>query len=150
MLIKCNPELSIRLTCLWNDVFDTLFLKVSKVQQDFFTFFYVKLFLQQGLNFASDIFHFYHYLMVMNCFCGMVDRQKAFRLISSREHCQRFSPSRISDTSRAGFEPAQTMSLGLVEWSCAVVIITTPRRHLGTLEQQKARGSINALNMTER
>ena len=35
--------------------------------------------------------------MMMNCFCGMVDRRKAFSLISSRDHCQRSSPLRISD-----------------------------------------------------
>ena len=67
--------------------------------------------------------------MMMNCFCGMVDRRKTFSLISSRDHCQRSSPSRISDTPRVGFEPAQNLSSGLVEWSCAVVITTTPRRH---------------------
>ena len=48
-------------------------------------------------------------------FCGMVDRRKAFRLISSRDHCQRSSPSQISDTQQAGFEPAQNLSSGLVE-----------------------------------
>ena len=68
-------------------------------------------------------------MMMMNCFCGVVDRRKALSLISSRDHCQRSSPSRISDTPRAGFEPAQNLSSGLVEWSCAVVITTTPRRH---------------------
>ena len=52
---------------------------------------------------------------LMNCFCGMVDRRKALSLISSRDHCQRSSPSRISDTPRAGFEPAQNLSSGLVE-----------------------------------
>ena len=41
--------------------------------------------------------------MVMNCFCGMVDRRKVFSLISSRYHCRRFSPSRMSNTPRAGF-----------------------------------------------
>ena len=61
-------------------------------------------------------------IMMMNCFCGMVDRRKVFSLISSRDHCQRSSPSRISDTLRAGFEPAQNLSSGSVEWSCAVVI----------------------------
>ena len=66
-------------------------------------------------------------IMMMNYFCGMVDRQKAFSLISSRNHCQRYSPPRISDTSRAGFEPAQNLSSGFVEQSCAVVITTTPR-----------------------
>ena len=54
-------------------------------------------------------------MMMMNCSCGMVDRRKAFSLISSRDRCQRFSPSRISDTPRAGFEPAQNLSSGLVE-----------------------------------
>ena len=65
----------------------------------------------------------------MNCFCGMVDRRRAFSHISSRDHCQRSSPSRISDTPRAGPEPAQNLSPGLAEWSCAVVTTTTPRRH---------------------
>ena len=54
-------------------------------------------------------------LMMMNRFCGMVDRRKAFSLISSQDHCQRSSPSRISDTPRAGFEPAQNLRPGLVE-----------------------------------
>ena len=67
---------------------------------------------------------------LMNCFCGMVDRRKTFSLISSRDHCQRSSPSWISDTSRAGFEPAQSLSSGLVEWSCTVVITTTQRRQI--------------------
>ena len=67
--------------------------------------------------------------MMMNSYCGMVDRRKAFSLISSRDHCQRSSPSWISDTPRAGFELAQNLSSGFVEWSCAVVITTTPRRH---------------------
>ena len=39
-------------------------------------------------------------MMMVNCFCGMVDQRKAFSLISSRDHCQRSSPSRISDTPR--------------------------------------------------
>ena len=38
----------------------------------------------------------------MNCFCGMVDRLKVFSLISSQDHCQRSSPSRICNTLRAG------------------------------------------------
>ena len=54
-------------------------------------------------------------MMTMNCFCGMVDRQKAFSLSSSRDHCQRSSPSQIFHTLQAGFEPAQNLSLGLVE-----------------------------------
>ena len=54
---------------------------------------------------------------------------KAFRLISSRDHCQRSSPLWISDTPQVGFEPAQSLNTGLVEWSCAVVITTTPWPH---------------------
>ena len=66
--------------------------------------------------------------MMMNCSCGMVERRKTFSVISSRDHYHRSSPSRVPDTPRAGFEPAQNLSSGLVEWSCAVVITTTPRR----------------------
>ena len=40
----------------------------------------------------------------LNCFWGMVDRRKAFSFISSWGHCQRSSPSRFSETPRAGFE----------------------------------------------
>ena len=69
------------------------------------------------------------FIMMMNCFCGMVNRQKAVNPISSRDHSQRSSPSRISDTPRAGFEHAQNLSSGFVEWSCAVVITITPQRH---------------------
>ena len=67
---------------------------------------------------------------LMNCLCGMVDRRKAFSLISSRDHCQRSLPLRISDTPQAGFQPAQNLSLGFFEWSCTAVITTTPRRHI--------------------
>ena len=65
--------------------------------------------------------------MMMNC--GMVDQWKAFSLFSSWDNCQRSSPLRISDTPQAGFEPAQSLSSGLVEWSCTVVITTTPQHH---------------------
>ena len=54
-------------------------------------------------------------MMMMNCFCGMVDQRKAFSLISSWDHCQRSSPLRISDTPRAGFEPVQNLSSDFVE-----------------------------------
>ena len=63
-------------------------------------------------------------------FFGMVDRREAFILISSRDHCQRSSPPRISNSPQAGFEPAQNMISGFVEWNCAVVITTTPRYHI--------------------
>ena len=71
-------------------------------------------------------------MMMKNCFCGIVNRRKTFSLISSRDHCQRSPPSQISDTPRAGFEPALSLSSRLIEWSCAVVITTTPRRHVTT------------------
>ena len=63
----------------------------------------------------------------MDCFCGIADLRKAFSLISSQDHCQRSSLWRISDTQGAGFEPLENMSSGLAEWSCAVVITTTPQ-----------------------
>ena len=69
-------------------------------------------------------------MMMRNCFCGMVDRRKAFSLISNRGHCQRSSPSRNSDMPRAGLEPAQNLDSGFVEWSWAVVITTTPQLSL--------------------
>ena len=68
-------------------------------------------------------------MMTMNCFGGMVDRRKAFSFISSPDHCRISSPSRISDTPRTGYEPARNLSSGLVKWSCAVVVTTTPRRY---------------------
>ena len=49
-------------------------------------------------------------MMMMNSFCGVVDRWKAFSLIASRYHCQRSWTSQISDMPRAGFEPAQNLS----------------------------------------
>ena len=61
------------------------------------------------------------------CFCGMVDRWKTFSLISSRDHCQRSSPSWIPETLQARFETAQNLISSFVGWSCALVITTTPR-----------------------
>ena len=52
--------------------------------------------------------------------------ERCLRLTSSQDHCQRFSPSHISDNPPAGFEPAQNLSSDFVEWSCAVVITATP------------------------
>ena len=49
--------------------------------------------------------------------------------VCSRTHCQRFSPSQISDTPRAGIEPAQNLSPGFAEWNCALVNTTKSRRH---------------------
>ena len=52
--------------------------------------------------------------MMMNYFCGMVDRRKALSFLSSWDHCQRFSPLKISCTPRAGFEFLQNLSSGFV------------------------------------
>ena len=48
------------------------------------------------------ILNFFEFMMMIICFCGMADRQKAFSLISSRDHCQRSSPLQISDMQQAG------------------------------------------------
>ena len=59
--------------------------------------------------------------MMMNCFSGMVNRRKAFSLISSWDHSQKSSPSRI-------------LSSSFAERGCALVITTAPRHH-NKLEQ---------------
>ena len=64
---------------------------------------------------------------MINCFCGMADRRKVFSFVSSRDHCQRSTPSQVSDTPRAGFELVQNLSSGFVEWYCVVVITMAPR-----------------------
>ena len=48
-------------------------------------------------------------MMMMNCFCAMVDRRKAFSLISSWDHSQRSSASQISNMPQAELEPAQNL-----------------------------------------
>ena len=73
-------------------------------------------------------------MKMINFFCCLVDRRKAFSLISSQDHCQRSPLSRIFDTPRAGLEPTQNLCSGLVEWSCAVVITTI--HHGATFELQ--------------
>ena len=87
---------------------------------------------------GNDFNTSYLLFSMMNCFCVMVDRRKLFSFISSRDHFQISSPSRISDTPQAGFAPAQNPSSGLVEWSCAVLITTAPRRHNVVLLQKIA------------
>ena len=71
-------------------------------------------------------------MIMINWFCGMVDRRKTYSLISKKDHCQRSSPLRISDMPRAGFEPAQNLSSSFLEWSCTVLITTTPWRNIVT------------------
>ena len=54
-------------------------------------------------------------MMIMNCFCGIVDRRNALSFIYIRDHCQRFSPLQIADMSPAGFEPVKNLNSGFVE-----------------------------------
>ena len=65
----------------------------------------------------------------MNFFCGMIDLRKGFSLISSWVTWQRSSQSRTFHTPWAEFEPRHNLSLGFLEWSCAVMITTTVRHH---------------------
>ena len=69
-------------------------------------------------------------MMMMNCCCDLVERWKAFSLISSQDHCLRSSPLWISDTPQVGLELVQNLNAGLVQWSCAVVITTMPQHHI--------------------
>ena len=64
------------------------------------------------------------------CFCDIDHRRNRCSHISNQGYCQISSPSWISDTPQAVFEPAQYLSLGIVEWSCAMLIATTPRSHI--------------------
>ena len=68
----------------------------------------------------------------MNCFCGMVDRRKAFMPYSQPGPLETLSLSQISNTPLAGFQSVQSLSSDFVEWSFAVVITTTPRCHGAT------------------
>ena len=63
---------------------------------------------------------------IINRFWAMVDWWDVLSLMSSWDNCQRFSPLQISSTLWAGFEHAQNLSSSFVEWSCVVVITTTP------------------------
>ena len=54
---------------------------------------------------------------------------KDITLFPVATNCQRSAPLQIFNTLQAGFEPVENLSSGLVEWSCAVVINTTPQRH---------------------
>ena len=44
-------------------------------------------------------------MMMINCFCGIVDQLKVIIRIFNWDHCQSFSPSETSNTLQAGFEP---------------------------------------------
>ena len=78
--------------------FDTL------LQMNYFRFISLRP-LYRNLCFAN-IIAITMMMMMMNCFCGMVDRRNAFSFISICDHCQRSLPSGISNTPQAGFETA--------------------------------------------
>ena len=70
-----------------------------------------------------------HYLWWWIVFAEWLTEERHLCLISSQDHCQRFSPFQISDMLQADFLPVQNLSSDFVKWSCAVVITTTPRYH---------------------
>ena len=70
--------------------------------------------------------------MMMNCFVVWLTDEGRLALFPAGTIVRisdRISPSQISDTLRGEFKPPQSLSSGLVEWSCAVVITTAPRPH---------------------
>ena len=83
-------------------------------------------------KFGTEIRKWVTKMIMMNCFCSMVDRRKAFSLISSLDHCQRSSPSRISDTAASRVWACAEPEFRL-RWmklcSSAVVITASPRSH---------------------
>ena len=93
-------------------------------------------------KFAKDLM-----MMMMNCFCGMVDRRKVLSAIFSRDYCQRSSPLRIFDTPLAGFEPVQNLSSSFIESSYAIVITTAPRRHMVTAPRRHMVLALKSLSL---
>ena len=65
-------------------------------------------------------------MMMMNCCRWMVDRREMLCLISSHDHCHRFSQLQTFNILRSGYECTQYLSSEFSEISCAVVISTTP------------------------
>ena len=86
-------------------------VKISKFHGDRFFYFLCRVFL---IKFYENEINMTMMMMMINGFCGMVELRKVFSLISSRNHCQRSSPSQILDTPRAGFQPVQNLSSGFV------------------------------------
>ena len=72
--------------------------------------------------------------------------ERRLALFLSRDYCQISSPSWIYDT-RAGFEPAQNLSSGLVEWSCAVAITAIPWHHLCSSDNHYTTASLVAFSI---
>ena len=83
-------------------------------------------------------------LLIMNCFCRMVDQQNSLSFISNRDHRQRFSSSQTSDMPWAEFEPAWNPSSDFVQKTCAVVIITRQLNVLQSFYCSRNHGHITA------
>ena len=69
-------------------------------------------------------------MVMMNCFSfekWLTRERRTWNLISSRGYWQKFILSQTFDMLLAGFKPAWNLISGLVQWSWAVVITTTPR-----------------------
>lgn len=54
-------------------------------------------------------------IMMINCFCEMVDQQKVFSLISTQDHWQTFSEPHAFDTPQVGLEPTQNLRSSFAE-----------------------------------
>ena len=54
-------------------------------------------------------------MMMMNFLAEWLMEEKCLCLISIQDHSQRFLPLQVSETLRAGFEPAPNLSLDFVE-----------------------------------
>ena len=61
-------------------------------------------------------------MIMMSCFCGMVDQQKVFSLTPSQDHFQRSSSLQISDKLQAGFERAQKVQHDNIGYSYSVIV----------------------------
>ena len=66
--------------------------------------------------------------MTMNCFCGMVDGRKAERHFQPGPLSGMLTIANFRHAAGRIWACAEPVS-GFDEWSCAVVITTTPRRH---------------------
>ena len=88
-------------------------------------------------DFITDFITLVQYMMMMNCFCGMVDRQKGLPKLSlfsvNTHHCQILTITNLQHI--AGFETVQNLSSGFFEESCAVNdwMITTAPGHAPTI-----------------
>ena len=88
------------------------------------------------------------WLMMMSCFLWYGWPTKGVALFPARIIVRDPHLSRISDTPRAGFKPAQNLSSGFDESSCAVVITTTPRSHKGEFIKERYYGHVKLLEIS--